>query len=111
VLAVESDVDANLTLLAPEVDGAAPGGAVALKVEVLGASENEESQWPLLADAPVEVSNCTVLLSSSHAGQRVLGRLTPKGDALEVTTARSPEWRRGNCWAVPCCRAARSWVS
>ncbi|HYO59645.1 hypothetical protein [Archangium sp.] len=89
VLAVESDVDANLTLLAPEVEGAAPGGAVALKVEVLGASENEETQWPLLADAPAEVSNCTVLLSSAHAGPRVLGRLTPRGDALEVTT--SPE--------------------
>jgi hypothetical protein len=92
VLVVESDDDSNLTLLAPEVEGAGDGegaGSAALKVEVLDASGDVEAEWPLLADAPTDVSNCTVLLSSVHGGQRVLGRLTPKGDALEVTT--SPE--------------------
>ena len=92
VLVVESDDDSNLTLLAPEVEGAedsAGSGSAALKVEVLDASGDTDVEWPLLADAPAEVSNCTVLLSSSHGGQRVLGRLAPKGDTLEVTT--SPE--------------------
>jgi hypothetical protein len=92
VLVVESDEDSNLTLLVPEVQGAGDGagaGSAALKVEVLDASGDTDVEWPLLADAPADVSNCTVLLSSAHGGQRVLGRLTPKGDALEVTT--SPE--------------------
>jgi hypothetical protein len=92
VLVVESDDDSNLTLLAPEVEGAGDGegaGSATLKVEVLDASGDVEAEWPLLADAPSDVSSCTVLLSSAHGGQQVLGRLTPKGDALEVTT--SPE--------------------
>lgn len=89
VLVVESDDDSNLTLLAPEVEGAEGAASAALKVEVLDASEDTEAEWPLLVDAPPDVSNCTVLLSSAHEGQRVLGRLTPKGDTLEVLT--SPE--------------------
>ncbi|HYO72277.1 MAG TPA: hypothetical protein VEU33_40015 [Archangium sp.] len=87
---MESDVDSNLTLLSPEVDGAGDGegaGSPALKLEVLDASGDVEPEWPLLADAPSDVSSCTVLLSSEHKRQRVLGRLTPKGDALEVTTS------------------------
>ncbi|REG27342.1 hypothetical protein ATI61_110349 [Archangium gephyra] len=90
VLVVESDDDSNLTLLAPEVEGAGDeegAGSAALKVEVLDASGDVEPEWPLLVDAPSDVSNCTVLLSSAHKGQRVLGRLTAKGDALEVTTS------------------------
>ncbi|WP_375766734.1 hypothetical protein NR798_34320 [Archangium gephyra] len=90
VLVVESDDDSNLTLLAPEVEGAEDcegAGSAALKIEVLDASGDEEAEWPLLADAPSDVSSCTVLLSSEHKGQRVLGRLTPRGDALEVTTS------------------------
>lgn len=89
-LVVESDEDSNLTLLTPELEGttdSAAAGSASLKVEVLDASGDMEVEWPLLADAPADVSSCTVLLSSAHGGQRVLGRLTPKGDALEVSTS------------------------
>ncbi|MCY1076154.1 hypothetical protein [Archangium lansingense] len=90
VLVVESDDESNLTLLAPEVDGARDGagaGSAALKVEVLDASGDTEDAWPLLADEPADISNCAVLLSSAHERQRVLGRLTLKGDSLEVITS------------------------
>jgi hypothetical protein len=92
VLVVESDDESNLALLAPEVEGVAPSavaGSEPLVVEVLGGSVEVREEWFLLEDAPTEVSNCLVLLSSAQGGQRLPGRLASQGDVLEVTM--SPE--------------------
>jgi len=87
VLVLTSDDEANLALLAPEVEGSAPTGGTDLAVEVLGATADAKEQWSLLDDAPDHTSNCLVPLSSTQGGQRLSGRLSPEGDVLEVTTS------------------------
>ncbi len=110
LLVLTSDDEANLALLAPEVEGAAPGataGDSTPVVEVLGASADAKEQWPLLEDAPTESSNCLVLLSSAQGGQRLLGRLAPTGDVLEVTTSPDSDVEMRELPGCPVVRGGR----